>query len=399
MYMRKSAMLFMIVAAMATLISCNRNTKSEPAVYELEVYKTQEVLVNAEDRGGSVDRTLPVDLLDAGGKDVLVFLANDKEQYYDLETGKKISDVDEPAEATKPSEVNKTFNLQLASGNEKLWTEINPYNENNEVQVNLDYDMTNDVYWGGISYDSQYYGEALHTLVLTDKDLNYLGEIYNAAWPWFSNGRILVNIEPVNDSIVNVNYLKLTKTDRDYKEYIDSCRADLEKKHQEREEYEAKYAAENSPLIRLVKSKNEITDRLYKVLAFYCKDEISDGDKMVIDSLLANKDIVEHAPIYLVISADKEEAAASYIMENGLDCFSKIVFDTEDIAKTDAEQANPRFIRVEDGLITTDTVYNTEDLCKKMLPRLFGEGEFTRYYYNEEFGGLIVVVDYSVTFE
>ena len=396
MYMRKSAMLFLIVAAMATLISCNRNTKSEPAVYELEVYKTQEILVNAEDRGGVVRRTLPVDLWDINGKDVLVFLANDKEQYYDLETGKKISDVGEPAEATMPLDTNKTFKLQLASGNEKLWTEINPYNENNEVQVSLEYDMTNDVYWGGISYDFQYYGETLHTLVLTDKDLNYLGEIYNAAWPWFSNGRILVNIEPVNDSIVKVNYLKLTKTDRDYKEYIDSCRAALEKKHKDWEEYKENNSPENSPLIGLVKPE---ADRIYKVLAFYCKDEISDGDKMVIDSLLANKEVVEHAPIYLVVSADNEEAAAAYVKENGLDCFSKIVFDTEGIAKTEAGQANPRFIRVEDGLITTDTVYSTDDLGRKMFPRLFGEGEFTRYYYDEEYGGLIVGVDYNITFD
>ena len=394
--MRNLWKLFLTIATVAALVSCNRNTKSGAAVYELEVYKTQEVLVNAEDRGGRYGRTLPADLLDADGKDVLVFLVNDKEQYYDLETGKKISDVGEPVEATMPLDTNKTFKLQLASGNEKLWTEINPYNENNEVQVSLEYDMTNDVYWGGISYDFQYYGETLHTLVLTDKDLNYLGEIYNAVWPWFSNGRILVNIEPVNDSIVKVNYLKLTKTDRDYKEYIDSCRADLEKKYKDWEEYKENNSPENSPLIGLVKPE---ANRIYKVLAFYCKDEISDGDRMVIDSLLANKIVVEHAPIYLVVSADNEEAAAAYIKKNGLDCFSKIVFDTEGIAKTDAGQDNPRFIRVEDGLITTDTVYNTEDLCKKMFPRLFGEGEFTRYYYDEEYGGLIVGVDYNITFE
>lgn len=393
--MRKPFWLLGVAALMATLVSCNRNTKSGPAVYELEVYKTQEVLVNAEDRGGRYGRTLPADLWDADGKDVLVFLVNGKEQYYDLETGKKISDVGNPAEATMPLDTNKTFKLQLASGNEKLWTEINPYNENNEVQVSLEYDMTNDVYWGGISYDFQYYGETLHTLVLTDKDLNYLGEIYNAVWPWFSNGRILVNIEPVNDSIVKVNYLKLTKTDRDYKEYIDSCRADLEKKYKDWEEYKENNSPENSPLIGLVKPE---ADRIYKVLAFYCKDEISDGDRMVIDSLLVNNKVVEHAPIYLVVSADNEEAAAAYVKKNGLDCFSKIVFDTEGIAKTDAGQDNPRFIRVEDGLITTDTVYNTEDLCKKMFPRLFGEGEFTRYYYDEEYGGLIVGVDYNITF-
>ena len=386
--MRNLWKLFLTVIAMSALVSCNRNTKSGPAVYELEVYKTQEVLVNAEDRGGRYGRTLPADLLDADGKDVLVFLVNDKEQYYDLETGKKISDVGEPVEATMPLDTNKTFKLQLASGNEKLWTEINPYNENNEVQVSLEYDMTNDVYWGGISYDFQYYGETLHTLVLTDKDLNYLGEIYNAVWPWFSNGRILDNIEPVNDSIVKVNYLKLTKTDRNYKQYIDSCRADLEKKHKDWEEYKEKNNAETNPVIGLVKTQNKFDCWQYKVVTLYCKDEISDGDKMLIDSLIGKKEIVNLAPIYLVISAENEEAAASYVKKNGLDCIDKIVFDTEGIAKTDAGQDNPRFMLVEESLITKDTIYSTDDVAKKMIPRLFGEGLGTWYWIYD--GELVV---------
>ena len=74
--MRKSAMLFLIVAAMATLISCNRNAKPEPAVYELEVYKTQEFVLNAEDRDLESEITLPGGLVDIDGKDALVFYSN-----------------------------------------------------------------------------------------------------------------------------------------------------------------------------------------------------------------------------------------------------------------------------------------------------------------------------------
>ena len=111
---------------------------------------------------------------------------------------------------------------------------------------------------------------------------------------------------------------------------------------------------------------------------------------MVIDSLISNKEIVNLAPIYLVVSAENEEIAASYVKKNGLDCIEKIVFDTEGIANTDADKGNPRFMFVEDNLITKDTIYSTADVEKEMIPRLFGEGKNTRYYIYD--GQLIVAV-------
>ncbi len=375
--MRKSAMLFLIVAATATLISCNRNAKPEPAVYELEVYKTQKIVLNAEDRDLESEITLPGGLVDIDGKDALVFYSNGSISYYDLETGKKMSGVNN-VEPKEPVSLDTVIDVDvpLLAGDSK------------QLGVRVDYDETNNVYWAEKSYDTEYYGKNVHELIIVDKDFNYMGTIYdNKVWPWFWNGRILIDIEHIKDnSVVTVNFLKLTKTDRDYKEYIDSCRADLEKKHKDWEEYKEKNSPENSPLIGLVKPE---ADRVYKVLTLYCKDEISDGDKMVIDSLIGEKEIVNLAPIYLVISAENEEVAASYVKKNGLDCIDKVVFDTEGIAKTDAGQDNPRFILVEDGLIIRDTIYSTEDLGSEMFPRLFGEGKHTRYIIYD--GELIVM--------
>ena len=376
--MRKPFWLLGIAALMATLVSCNRNAKPEPAVYELEVYKTQKIVLNAEDRDLESEITLPGGLVDIDGKDALVFYSNGSISYYDLETGKKMSVVNnvEPKEPVSWDTVIDV-DVPLLAGDSK------------QLGVRLDYDETNNVYWAEKSYDTEYYGKNVHELIIVDKDFNYMGTIYdNKVWPWFWNGRILIDIEHIKDnSVVTVNFLKLTKTDRDYNEYIESCRADLEKKHKDWEEYKEKNSPENSPLIGLVKPE---ADRVYKVLTLYCKDEISDGDKMVIDSLIGEKEIVNLTPIYLVISAENEEAATSYVKKNGLDCIEKIVFDTEGIAKTDAGQDNPRFMLVEDGLITRDTIYSTQDIGTEMIPRLFGEGKFTRYYIYD--GELVVAV-------
>ena len=383
--MRKPFWLLGIAALMATLVSCNRNAKPEPAVYELEVYKTQKIVLNAEDRDLESEITLPGGLVDIDGNDALVFYSNGSISYYDLETGKKMSGVNN-VEPKEPVSLDTVIDVDvpLLAGDSK------------QLGVRLDYDETNNVYWAEKSYDTEYYGKNVHELIIVDKDFNYMGTIYdNKVWPWFWNGRILIDIEHIKDnSAVTVNFLKLTKTDRDYKEYIDSCRADLEKKHKDWEEYKEKNSPENSPLIGLVKPE---ADRVYKVLTLYCKDEISDGDKMVIDSLIGEKEIVNLAPIYLVISAENEEAATSYVKKNGLDCIEKIVFDTEGIAKTDAGQDNPRFILVEDGLIKRDTIYNTEDLGSEMFPRLFGQDKGTRYIIYD--GELIIMATSGAFFD
>lgn len=403
--MRNSFWLLGVATVMATLVSCNRNAKPELAVYEWEVYKTQEILVNPEDRGSRyASRTRPLTLLDIDGKDVLVFSYNyygETNSYYDLATGKKMCELDKAEDVELVREERKEIaenvihlkeidlntlyldtimpsEVQLATSNEKLYVDT-IFREKNDMRRTFIYDKTNDVYYHIVAYDSEYYGKHAHTCVLADKDFNYIGEIYNEHGIWRSNGRIAVNYDIVNDSIIKLNYLRLKKTDRDYKQYIDSCRADLEKRHSDWEEYKVKFAEENSPVVALVKSKNEIDGAMYKIITFYCKNEVSDADRMVIDSLIARKEIVNLAPIYIVVSAENEELAASYIKDNGLDCIDKIVFDTEGIAKTDAGQANPRLMLVEDGLITKDIVYSTEDIAKKMIPRVFGIGSGMQY--------------------
>ncbi len=377
--MRNSFWLLGVAALMATLVSCNRNSKLEPAVYELEVYKTQEVLIEDEDRNLG-DITIPEALIDIDGKDVLVFISRDSTlSYYDLATGKKITGVDNVKQKeTVLLDTVIPVDVPLVAGDSK------------ELSVSLEYDETSNVYWDYKFYDSDYYGARVHELIVVDKDLNYLGSIYdNKVWPRYYNGRILVDIGHIKDnSVVTINYLKLTKTDRDYKQYVDSCRADLEKKHKDWEDYKEKNNAETNPVIGLVKTQNKIDCWEYKVVTLYCKDEISDGDKMLIDSLVSKKEIVNLAPIYLVISAENEEAATSYVKKNGLDCIDKVVFDIEGMANTDAGQTNPRFMLVEESLITKDTIYSTDDIAKKMIPRLFGGGLGTWYWIYE--GELVV---------
>ncbi|MBQ3832810.1 MAG: hypothetical protein II815_06510, partial [Bacteroidales bacterium] len=148
--MRRLFWLLGVAALMVTLVSCNRNAKPDPAVYEWEVYKTQEILVNPEDRGTRyASRTRPLTLLDIDGKDVLVFSYNaygETNSYYDLATGKKMYELDKAEDVelvreerkeiadnvfhVKAIDLNTLYldtimptEVQLATSNEKLYVD------------------------------------------------------------------------------------------------------------------------------------------------------------------------------------------------------------------------------------------------------------------------------------
>ena len=146
--MRKPFWLLGIAALMATLVSCNRNAKPEPAVYELEVYKTQKIVLNAEDRDLESEITLPGGIVDIDGKDALVFYSNGSISYYDLETGKKMSGVNN-VEPKEPVSLDTVIDVDvpLLAGDSK------------QLGVRLDYDETNNVYLAEKSYDTEYYGK------------------------------------------------------------------------------------------------------------------------------------------------------------------------------------------------------------------------------------------------
>lgn len=256
--MRTIYWLIVLSAIMTVLVSCNRNTKTEPAIYEFEVYKTQEIVVDDTDIDSSYIYAVPKQLLDINGKDVLVFMSDDKTQsFYDLETGRKLSEINNvELEENKFLDTVITVDAPLVSGDSK------------ELGVTLKYDNTNDIYWAIKTLECNISDGCIRELLIIDKNFDYLGLIFNdEKSPWFSNGRILIDIVPVEKTKMKVNFMKLKKTDRDYKQYVDSCRTIVEKTQQDYEK--SKIASDTEDIIQtdvepsnphLINVKNVIRD-------------------------------------------------------------------------------------------------------------------------------------------
>ena len=254
------------------------------------------------------------------------------------------------------------------------------------------YDECNQVYVSPIFFNGKIYGEWKRGLIFADKDFQYIGEIFETKhWPDVSNKDMLLDIQNPNDSTISIDYLKMVKTDRDYNKYIDSCRNVLQTMKQN---YADKKNAllDGYPPINFVKSQMDIKEANYKILTIYCNYGCPRCEYGALYTLLENKEVLNKVPLYIILSASNRQHLDSYIEQNGLSYFDKIVPDSTDIMKTVAKTGlvlNPRITVVKDGKVTLDTIYQAMDIEDKLLPQIIGPDEHSRYVLDKN-GEVIV---------
>lgn len=258
--------------------------------------------------------------------------------------------------------------------------------------IGFEYDECNQVYVSTIFFNDNIYGEVKSGLIFADKNLQYIGEIFAPKqWPSVSSKDLLLDIRHPNDSIVRINYLKLVKTDRDYYQYIDSCRNVLQALKQN---FDKKKNAllDGYPPINFVKSQTDIKESSYKILTIHCNCGCPGCEYDALYTLLENKEALNKAPLYIILSARNRQHLDSYIEQTGLSYFDKIIPDSTGIMETVAKTGlvlNPRITVVKDGKVTLDTIYQALDIEDKLLPQIIGPDEHSRYVLDKN-GEVIV---------
>ena len=87
--MKTTLKLIWAAITISTFISCSK--KPAPAVYDYEVYKTQDILLAEEDRGGYLNFYSQIVNID--GKDVIIKINGQHLSFYELENGEKTHDI------------------------------------------------------------------------------------------------------------------------------------------------------------------------------------------------------------------------------------------------------------------------------------------------------------------
>ncbi|MBR3799795.1 MAG: hypothetical protein IKK36_12910 [Bacteroidales bacterium] len=257
----------------------------------------------------------------------------------------------------------------------------------------VEYDEYNQVYLSPIFFNEKIYGEPKSGLILADKNLLYLGDIYEPKyWPTVCNKDMTLNIRRPNDSTLTINYLKLVKTSCDYDKYIDSCRTVLQTMKQSMDD-KKNALLDGCPPINFVNSQMNIKESSYKILTIHCNEGCTGCENAAIYTLLENKEVLNKVPLYIILSANNTAHLDSYIGQTGLSYFNKIALDSTGIMKSVANTSlllNPRITVVNNGVVTLDTIYQALDIEDKLLPQITGPDEYTKYILDEN-GEVIVI--------
>lgn len=259
------------------------------------------------------------------------------------------------------------------------------------------YDECNQIYVSTIFFNEKIYGKIKWAILFADKDFQYIGEKFEYEYyPSETKKNLALNIRKTSDSTITAYYLKLVKTSRDYNRYIDSCRNVLQAMKQNLED-KKNALLDGCPPIKFVKSQMEIKESNYKILTIYCNDGCQGCEKGALGTLLANKEVLNKVPLYIILSAYNPEHLDSYIETTGLSYFDKVAKDSTGIMKTVAKTGlvlNPRITVVNDGMVILDTIYQALDIEDKLLPQIAGPNENSRYVLNDN-GEVSIVYSYK----
>jgi hypothetical protein len=237
------------------------------------------------------------------------------------------------------------------------------------------YDKINQLYYGELYFNENFYGSMQHAIIIADKDFNYLGEIYNNLnWPCFANEKGLVELSFKNDSVIGINYLKLVKTNRNFDDYIDSCRNDLHKKKKAVNDYKEAMNAGNNTVLNFLKSKIKIEAKDFKIITFYANEGCMGCSEVVYNEIKNNREYFENSPFYIVVSAGSMSEAITELSIYELEDFANLAIDTTNVLKRLAGTKgllNPRITIVKNDVVSLDSIYQSNAIVKELIPQMF----------------------------
>ena len=256
-----------------------------------------------------------------------------------------------------------------------------------EYYQSIKYLPAGDIYYNMAYFSKDFYDDNIWSLVIFDKSFNYLGEIYNNERWLDANEKNIYDCYKKDNQTLKIDYIRLVKTNRNYENYIDSCKKDLQQRRLRCEENKRKLTEGALASVNFVKSYMEITASDYKILTLYCNEGCIGCEAIVLNTLMAYKEIINKIPFYIIVSADNMAHINTYMEQNNLYDFDKVIIDSTGIMKSIAKTnllRNPRITVIDDDKAILDTIYQAMDIEEKLLPQITGPDEYTKYVLGED---------------
>ena len=235
------------------------------------------------------------------------------------------------------------------------------------------YDKYREQYWAYYHFSQDFYDQFISGIIITDKNFNYLGEIYdNKYYPCNFSKDYLIDYYPLlkNDSIIEVSYLKLKKTNKNYEHYIDACRTNL-KTH--KKIIEQKTADKENVVINFLKKNNKTINET-TILTVYALAGCIGCQDAVLSAVEKNKEQLKTKPFYLIVSANDKETCLRQIKNYDFTTFENLIIDSLGIVKNQTfvnGLQNPRLTIVSNNEIILDSIYDSFQIESGLIPTMY----------------------------
>jgi len=241
---------------------------------------------------------------------------------------------------------------------------------------NAHYDKYRELYFLEFYFNENFYinNRDLYSVIIADKDFNYLGELYcNKSWPAYYLEDYILDINPSGPSTIRVDYLELVKTDRNFDEYIDSCKNDLAKRKEEREVFKKSFSKDKNPLLEFINSKNLIKEDNYTIITIYPKKGCIGCNDFILEFISEQRATLEYTPFYLIFTSNNPKNIEEELEKYNLKDFKNLIIDSEGIIDKQTIHnglLNPRLTIIRDGKVITDEIFKSEETETVLFPGL-----------------------------
>ncbi|MDR2009016.1 MAG: DUF4221 domain-containing protein [Bacteroidales bacterium] len=238
------------------------------------------------------------------------------------------------------------------------------------------YDPYRELYFSSVYYNDNFYDATggLWNLILANKDFEYMGEFYcNKSWPSLFTKDDMIYAHPKNDSVIQIDYLKLVRTKRDFNLYIDSCRNDLEIRKQKKLYIDKAFNSDENYIVKFLKLKKNITDENYRIITLYTFEGCMGCNETVYNEIANNKETLKKNPFYLIVTGNSKDEVYNELEKYDLQDFENLVMDSTGIIKRLTKYnglRNPRLTIIENNMVVHDSIYTAFDIGNVLIPKM-----------------------------
>lgn len=249
------------------------------------------------------------------------------------------------------------------------------------MYASISYDKYNEIYYSVVYFSQEIYGNYWWSLIISDKNFNYIGEILkpkiNSFMPVFTKD-YLITAYSSKKGFFNVDFYKIKFEDVNYDDYINSFKQFLKNKKDSINKLVCDITGvDNSsinkaPIINYLNKYMKIKDKKYAVVSIYTNQGCPSCKDKVTQFISENAYTLNKVPLYLNIVSDNYNGAREYIKTKGILKFNNIYIDTTNtyVLFDNFGNKNPRLTLVSENKIISDTIYNPKDINEKLIPRI-----------------------------